>query len=169
MTWCVLKFSFFSLRKICMTCKKDVNISCTISFSNCKDNTFYKSIGQLLDFLWWDKISWKILCTYINYVEKLYLSKAKIILILSCQTKHFCPECSATVTGFCNISTKKMSACSGDWKSFQSCCFGQSVLVLVLVLVVRMVRTEPYNASVPFWDLAAHPRGMHPSTQSSWG
>ena len=31
-----------------------------------------------------------------------------------------------------------------------------------LVLVVRMVRTEPYNASVPFWDLAAHPRGMHP-------
>ena len=33
---------------------------------------------------------------------------------------------------------------------------------LVLVLVVRMVRTEPYNASVPFWDLAAHPRGMHP-------
>ena len=37
-----------------------------------------------------------------------------------------------------------------------------AIVPLVLVLVVRMVRTEPYNASVPFWDLAAHPRGMHP-------
>ena len=33
---------------------------------------------------------------------------------------------------------------------------------LVLVLVVRMVRTEPYMQVSHFWDLAAHPRGMHP-------
>ena len=31
-----------------------------------------------------------------------------------------------------------------------------------LVLVVRMVRTEPYMQVSHFWDLAAHPRGMHP-------